>query len=344
MSLWLQLSPIVFCAVTYAIIHRMRKHIPNYEAKLTTLQICSFQLLQIVYVPVSTSLFQLVNCRTIKDKGAYVNVLLNQGNIECYSWWQVSLLVYICVAVVPYFASLYVGTFFLRKQKIKQFYIVSFIPMSTVYFYIRHICCGMEDGRKAQRKEIAEQITVGNESSIKLESSSHTGEKGKKGVYNKENNKDPSEILLQMIQQPYKCEYWPSMQLLRNLIIVAIYMFIAQVEQRLTITVVVLIAYVVLLARKKPFKDSVMNWQETVNMSALLFLGIISIFESTTLYSATDNIKSLLDLLQLVRLVILFLPFPLLLIFTLIDKSQHKQNKKSIIIFIIGFLKKLISC
>ena len=43
--------------------------------------------------------FTLVQCVHIQD----LTVLFIQGNVECYTWWQIGIILYICTSVIPIF-------------------------------------------------------------------------------------------------------------------------------------------------------------------------------------------------------------------------------------------------
>ena len=46
--------------------------------------------------------FSFVQCVAIRE----LNMLFIQPDIHCYTWWQIGILVYICICVVPIFLFL----------------------------------------------------------------------------------------------------------------------------------------------------------------------------------------------------------------------------------------------
>ena len=333
-NIWLMMSPIIFCTITYIVINLLNKCITSHKILKNSLQVSVFQIIQIVYIPVATSLFQLVSCVWIKDNGNDKNVLLHQGTIECYSWWQNCVIFYICISIVPYFASLYFGTLALRQKNLKQFYLMQVLPLTTVFFWIQRFTgYGKIENTNEYKKRgnlnvLSKPDTAVAEIEKTMEDFENV-ENVRPEMFDAEKKEteigDPSYVLLQMIQLPYTCEYWPSIQLLRNLLVVAINIFIDQVRERLVITLLVIFVYIILLGKEKPFKDRAMNWLETTCMSCLLFLVVIGIIETSLLFPNTDNIEAFIQTLHTISMLVLFLPVALCCILTLADKFQEKR-------------------
>ena len=96
-----------------------------------------FEIRNIFYIPITKSLFQLINCVNITNhSGEDISVLFGQGNVQCFAKWQIFVAVLMVIWIIPYFASLYVGTLYLQKKKSKQFYVIMFMPLTSITFYL----------------------------------------------------------------------------------------------------------------------------------------------------------------------------------------------------------------
>ena len=57
--------------------------------------------------------FTLVQCVNIRDHA----MLFIQANVQCYTWWQIGILVYICTSIVPIFFVLAHVPFYIKDEK-----------------------------------------------------------------------------------------------------------------------------------------------------------------------------------------------------------------------------------
>ena len=74
--------------------------------------------------------FTLVQCVDIRS----VSVLFIQADVECYTWWQICILIYICICVVPLFLVLAYLPFCIQTKKVsvKMFILACIFPLPVI--------------------------------------------------------------------------------------------------------------------------------------------------------------------------------------------------------------------
>jgi hypothetical protein len=127
-------------------------------------------------------------------------------------------------------------------------------------------------------------------------------------------------MLVEVLQQHCKLDYWPSIIILRNFFIAGAPVAFGHNYSQVLAMLVVLLAYLILLVRKMPYKDSIMNNLEVSLTSVLLLLGVIGIINTTYLTSTDDNITGFLTIVDYLKNVLLLLPVLLWILFTVVDK------------------------
>ena len=77
--------------------------------------------------------FALVQCVDIRNQA----VLFLQGDIHCYTWWQICILVYICISVVPIFFILGHAPFFVKDKEmsVRTFILACLFPFPVMMWY-----------------------------------------------------------------------------------------------------------------------------------------------------------------------------------------------------------------
>ena len=77
--------------------------------------------------------FMLVQCVDIEDN----SMLFIQADIPCYNWWQICVLVYICIGVVPIFFVLAHCPFYVedKKMSVKIFILACLFPLPVMIGY-----------------------------------------------------------------------------------------------------------------------------------------------------------------------------------------------------------------
>ena len=112
-------------------------HFINKQECLNDLKVKLFQgyLLTILfsYQKMVMETFILVQCVDIQD----LTVLFIQANVECYTWWQICILIYICISVVPIFFVLAHLPFYVKDKKmsVRVFTLACLFPLPVVIGY-----------------------------------------------------------------------------------------------------------------------------------------------------------------------------------------------------------------
>lgn len=145
-------------------------------------------------------------------------------------------------------------------------------------------------------------------------------------ISEEQNRKD----ILEKLQGSFKYEYWLSVQKLRNIILVIVFTFTDNIVQRLYVMGVVLLIFLIIHFKKKPFKEKVMNWLESSLQTMLIVLDVMSIFDTMQFYGIpeTDDIIGLRTVFWVVKIFILILPLPLLGFYMFVFRCKEQNSKE----------------
>ena len=130
------------------------------ELKVKLVQAYVFAVL-FSYQKVVMGAFTLVQCVNIQD----LTVLFIQGNVECYTWWQIGIILYICTSVIPIFFVLAHLPFCLKDKKmyVKVFILACLFPLPTFIGYHvlkfwkrNHNATGFSDQDKIKAMELSD--------------------------------------------------------------------------------------------------------------------------------------------------------------------------------------------
>ncbi len=128
---------IVFLLLLYFIFNMVSKCIKKlnmYSASFRASLVRAFLLAVLLsYQQIVSGLFTLVQCVDIaEDKVLYIG-----GYVECFTWWQETIQIYICVSIVPVFVILSHASFHIveKKMPIEVFFLVCLFPLPAILMY-----------------------------------------------------------------------------------------------------------------------------------------------------------------------------------------------------------------
>ena len=85
------------------------------------------------YQKVVMGAFTLVQCVAIRGKA----MLFVQANIQCYTWWQIGTVIYVCVCIVPMFFVIAHVPFYVKERRMSvcTFILSCLFPLPVMLFY-----------------------------------------------------------------------------------------------------------------------------------------------------------------------------------------------------------------
>ena len=320
LNLFINASPILLLVIVLLIAYFVER---LYGMKMTfklQAQTAVVNLITIFYIPIAKNLFRLVKCVGIVQNDEERKVLFEQGTIDCYQPWQVVIIVFICVVLIWYFAFLYVGSLYLRQQRYKEFFVMSALPISSIYYFIKLKYESRNTQTELGFSTASGVLVVSEERGIEMEEIVNKDEMVEESkveindyfdATGKEKKNTRSDDLLEVLQGHCKIIYWPSIKMLQKLFIVLMPVLFEYNYRQVLGLIVVLLLYLIFLVHKKPYTDPIMNILEPMLISMLLFLGVCGIVNTAYVTSSDDNIKSTLVIIDYIKFALLLLPIPL---------------------------------
>ena len=142
---------------------------------------------------------------------------------------------------------------------------------------------------------------------------------------------EPSEIALnpfKIILQPFRLQYWPLVESVKNLTLIGIYVYIEFPLLRLYAMFFVIFLLVILLLCVKPYHNPVLNTFDTSLNMLLLFFSAIWIFDSINIYNSAmpgSKRENLHNSFSILKIVLMVIPLLLLLMFERIHRNRNRK-------------------
>ena len=248
------------------------------------------------YSTLTRTTLKALNCVPFQSTSRF----FYDGNIHCWQWWQKLCGVYIIVAVIPFIFVLYRGSKLLHGNGIsaKQFLFACLFPLPFAFHWM--ISC-----KKVSLSQAESPQQVNGEDRPLIPADRRTRDSSSRNQI--------AEVVYgpfkQCIDNKGSCTvYWESVLIGRRLILISLNTFIVPPFIRM---VCLTFACAFILAHhlwKSPFKDSRVNYAETVSLTALLVLVGINMALGTFATSGeilSDQERICLTVLQVVQVIIL---------------------------------------
>ena len=258
------------------------------------------QILLIGFASIGVLLFNMINCILINGK----KYLYVQASVACYTIWQKIVVVIIASWVVPFFLSLYISCYLLRKCKItpNQFIFISTVPPSVLIYVMKS---------KLQR----------DNSSLNL----------KNAMLAKEILRVVNQPFNNISGKPFKIQ-WESVLILRRLLLIIVNTFLISPFEKLYPIGFLLVLYLIHHMAVQPYKDFSLNVVEGVSLASLGFLTLLNNFWAfSDEIDITQNPSFMMigHIFIFIELVILLIPILAsfsFLILNLVRKCTYKKT------------------
>ena len=255
------------------------------------LKVATIQILMIAYATLTTTLLTLVNCIPVRNHA----VLLVDGTIRCYQWWQYTAFLFIFGWVIPFPVILVVSIVSLKKKKIsyREFAFSWSLPLIYLtYFILKKMsqcpnCVSVTERSREEQKSIdqiiqrlecsfygPQETLLTNEMELtpmpKTVVDSSTNNASGNLNYKKPHRNDS-------ITYPQPV-FWQGAMIGRRLILILIFTFINNPVSRLYAALLACILFMVHHLYYRPYVINAMNFIETVSSTALIAFCSMNLF------------------------------------------------------------------
>ena len=214
------------------------------------LKVTLIQLLVIGYASITTFCIQSVDCVHIEGE----SYIFNQAHLKCFQSWQIVIIFFIVIWVVPFPVVLYFGCKLLRSGKItpnKYLLMLMFPPLIPLYliksYCIDHPISQWTDQQKIERSSM---LALLNE------------------PFRESENKDGG----------VERTIWEPVLIIRRLILVVVTTLIRSPIMKLYPAGILLILFTVHDYIAKPFIEPILNFVQLISMSLLGTLVLFNMF------------------------------------------------------------------
>ena len=285
----------------------------------TTYLIQTFLLVFLMsYQQIITGAFTLVQCIQVhEDKVLYI-----QGNIQCYTWWQIAIKIFLALNIFPILLVLSHFPFQLKNKKIssKYFLLLCVFPIPVMVYKL---------SLKFYKKNPVRDLDVESHSNGETKSENERILKVKEAIFHS-------------LLDHYKCIVilgikftWLGVHKLYRLLLVVCNTYILEPILRTSIMTFILIIVTISNVFIKPYKDNKANNTATLSYMANICIAMINLFKTSLVtFDCKTNCSLKTDILETFQMFesILLIWLPLVVIvgwmlFTAISKCKSKLKK-----------------
>ena len=249
--------------------------------------------------------FSLVQCIAIGEH----NILFIQPDIHCYTWWQIGILVYICISVVPIFFVLAHAPFYVKDKKmsVRTFIMACLLPLPVLVLYHVFLLMKMKSVHKKLQGKCEIETYEMAEVSCKEKFTDCEGKNSEKINRKLERSESKlavtkasaetcEEIVVESLLKHYKCLSvfgirftWLGVHKIYRVILVACRTFITDQVIRLYVMTAMLMVMTFFNATIKPYKEQRANTTATLSYIANLCIAILNLMKANYVAFGCDN-------------------------------------------------------
>ena len=269
----------------------LRTQNPTFERYLAA----TVETILLGYIKIANVSLSLVRCVPIGPQSRW----FFNGTIVCYQWWQIALIAFDIMVVVPFIFVLAWGAVKLHRGKVsaKHFLLASMLPLPFLIFWALQSL-----GFFTSQRQYVQ--STGYTESLKT-------------------------VFIAPFREPEADKigavYWESIFIARRFILVLLYSFITDSTLRLLCMAIVCVLALLHHTKMEPFQNYRANIAETASLLALVVLSIINLYKSfysnsqEAINSDWMHIFQTLDWIEVIILGIVPALFALAVLFTLIS-------------------------
>ena len=237
------------------------------------LQLAFIKILKTIYTPITDISFKLINCISINN----TMHLYAAGDVLCYHWWQVVIMVVVVPGLVVFPFSYGLAMCLIRKRRIntQQFLAAAAVPYYSMFLFVKSCSNGILSGCHTYNDYLFTVVQLGDEDEV--------------------------------YRQKHQILSWPVLQLYRSLFVAAIKSFVINPIYRTLMFLLAFFIFVLHDRSAKPFKNKNMNILHASCTICLSFIAMCNLMFSFTLYVPKvydiDNISTVLKMLSIVEYI-----------------------------------------
>ncbi len=266
------------CECVIMKVHASTKTLQKFKIKLIDGLV---EIITYTYSGFTSIVFYSLTCTVVADK----YVWFYDGSVQCYSKWQMVMIIFGIVYIIPYPFLIYLGMKLLKEKKIskKSFFMASCFPLPVILYW----------------------MTVSYKNNKIQELSQTTGsdqiKEGEKAIYHG--------LMGGFRESEEGTQYWESVLMVRRLFIGAT-ILIPNALIQLCICLALCITFLVHHSFVKPFRHYVSNKVEAFSLALLCGVAAINLLKAAFLYAEISLKGPHGDLLQNLELTeLLFVVF-----------------------------------
>ena len=213
--------------------------------------------------------FSLIQCVEIDNK----NILYIQGNINCNTWWQIIIKVFICLNVVPQIVviSMFPCCLEEKRMNVRIFIFACLFPLPTIlYLLLKNIPLI----RKTKNTNVEDDIGL-EETDTETTMEAHNP------------LKENEEQIVHILLQDYKCLSiygirftWLGIHKVYRLILVVCNTYVTEPVPKLLIMTSILMVITIRNVFLKPYKDTRTNKTATLSYMANLCIAMLNLWKT----------------------------------------------------------------
>ncbi len=210
------------------------------------------EIMKYTYLGFTSIIFYSLTCTLVAGK----YVWFNDGSVQCYSKWQIVMIIFCLSYILPYPFLTYFGMKLLKSRRISRhfFFIASCFPLPVILYWLY----------LSYKDQVIEDMT------------DNDAEKGEQVIYNG--------FMGGFRESEEGTQYWESVLMLRRLLISATILIPNPLIQ-LSVCLAMCMAFLVHHTHTKPFKNKFSNKAETLSLTLLCGVAAINMLKASFLYT-----------------------------------------------------------
>ena len=334
----------IFHIIVYVVQFLLLQDLRRKEALIVfsiRLKVATIQILLLSYSTLSETAVTLVSCIPMNSKF----VLLIDGTITCYTWWQVLIFIFVLTWVIPFPVVLVYSLIHLKKDYITyhQFILAWALPLAYMIWLIFTCKCTTNQTMKKrfydhESLDTEERLSI-NETLYRLECP-YVG-KANHHLNNRtelERSRNTEEKNTYEIREP---AFWQGAMIGRRLILIMFLTFVPTPVSKYYCALFLCVLYLVHQLYYRPYLIKLANMYETLTSVTLVLFCSMNLFFAYSYMSdvppeaADENLSIMFHWFEAIILVVL----PTIVVFVLFCLVMTR-----VIILTVKLIAKILEC
>ena len=228
-------------------------------------------------------------------------VLFIQADIQCYTWWQISIIVYICTSICPIFFVLAYAPFHVKSKKmsVRIFIMACLLPVPVLVLYNlvrlwkrRHVSNDLQSEHGIEIVEVPSKNIVQEIPESSNEENLYT----KRQKVEKSMVETCEGVIVDSLLKHYKCLSvfgikftWLGVHKIYRVVLVACRTFMTEPLTRLFTMTALVMTMTLFNATIRPYKDERANTTATISYIASLCVAVLNLMKANYVTFGCDT-------------------------------------------------------